>query len=130
MFMVPGMAHCGGGPGPNSFGQIFAPSATQQQGDIVLALENWVEKGNAPHSIVATKLDHDDPKGAVVRTMPLCAFPAMARYTGVGDVNVAANWSCSADDQRLLDIGPAGHRTGADAPLNLNARFAIKHGYN
>jgi feruloyl esterase len=128
LFMVPGMAHCGGGPGPNSFGQIFAPSAAQQEGDILLALENWVEKGNAPQSIVATKLDHDDPKGAALRTMPLCAFPAMARYTGAGDVNVAANWSCSAHDQRLLDIGPAGHRTGVDAPLNLSAGIAVKSG--
>jgi hypothetical protein len=118
LFMVPGMAHCSGGPGPNAFGQLWAPDPAGPESDILVALENWVEKGTAPQSIVATKFDHDDPKGAVLRTMPLCPFPAMARYKGTGDIHVAANWSCPADDQRLLDAGHAGRAAGSSADLN------------
>ena len=118
LFMVPGMAHCGGGPGPNAFGQLWAPDPAGPDSDILVALENWVEKGAAPQSIIATKFDHDNPKGPVLRTMPLCPFPAMARYKGSGDIHAAANWSCPADDQRLLDAGQAGRAAGANADLN------------
>lgn len=114
LFMVPGMAHCGGGPGPNAFGQMGAPQRSQLPAgnDIVAALENWVEKGQAPKSIVATKFERDDPRRPVARTMPLCPFPAMARYKGSGDVKDAANWSCPVDDRRLLEIGHAGREAG------------------
>ena len=104
LFMVPGMAHCGGGAGPNSF-------------DSIAAIESWVEKGHAPASIVATKFDDDDPSGKVVRSMPLCPFPAMAHYQGKGDVNDAANWSCPATDRRLLRKGHAGQMAGLYADL-------------
>ena len=118
LFMVPGMAHCGGGPGPNAFGQLWAPDPAGPDSDILVALENWVEKGAAPQSIVATKFEHDNPKGPVLRTMPLCPFPAMARYKGTGDIHAAANWSCPADDRRLLEAGQAGRAAGANAELN------------
>lgn len=118
LFMVPGMAHCRGGPGPNVFGQPFvAPAMSDPQHDIVAALESWVEKGEPPTQIVATKYERDDPTKAVVRTMPLCPFPAMATYRGHGDVNDAASWSCSVTDHRLEEHGPVGERAGAYAPL-------------
>lgn len=119
LFMVPGMAHCGGGPGPNSFGQLWAPSGSSAENDIVAAMEDWVEKGRTPKSIIATKFEQDDPSRPVVRTMPLCPFPAMARYKGSGDVKAAANWSCPADDERLLKIGRAGREAGVGALLNI-----------
>jgi len=75
LFMVPGMAHCGGGPGPNAFGQMWATSPAGPDSDIVVAMEHWVENGEAPKSIVVAKFEHDDPKRAVLRTMPLCPFP-------------------------------------------------------
>src|SRR5579863_1537947 len=59
LFLVPGMHHCSGGPGPNFF-------------DTLTALENWVEKGKAPDAIVATKFVNDAPSQGVSRTMPLC----------------------------------------------------------
>ncbi len=75
LFMVPGMHHCGGGPGPqiNFFQWIFE-------------LDGWVASGMAPDSIVATNL-------AGTRTMPLCAYPETAHFNG-GSVNDASNWSC------------------------------------
>lgn len=119
LFLVPGMAHCGGGPGPNVFGQTGVVRATQgPDNDVLAALESWVEKGQTPQSLVATKYEQDDPKRPVLRTMPLCPFPAMARYAGTGDINTAENWSCPAADRRLLEVGRAGRQAGAAAALN------------
>jgi feruloyl esterase len=118
LFMVPGMAHCEGGAAPNAFGQLWAPLPTGPENDIVAALENWVEKGEAPKSIVAVKFEHDDSKRPVLRTMPICPFPAMAHYKGSGDVNDARHWDCPATDQRLLEMGYAGRKAGSDAALD------------
>jgi len=77
LFMVPGMGHCGGGPGPNEF-------------DAQLALEDWVERGIAPSKIIAKKRDGNK----VVRSRPLCPYPKTAKYTGQGDINKAQNFRC------------------------------------
>jgi feruloyl esterase len=98
LFMVPGMFHCTGGPGPNVF-------------DALSALEGWVENGIAPDAIPATGGVQKD-EGGNPRSMPLCQFPEMASYNGTGDVNNAANWNCSSTDQRLLTNGPNGTRAG------------------
>ena len=57
LFMVPGMGHCSGGPGPNAFGQTLGlpGQSSSPQDDILSALEQWVEKDAAPQTIVATK---------------------------------------------------------------------------
>ena len=94
LFMVPGMGHCSGGSGPNSFATLTA-------------LDAWVTKGVAPEAIVAT----NSTSG---RSMPLCKFPEEARYIS-GPLDVASSWVCRADDQRLLKIGPDGVLAGADA---------------
>jgi feruloyl esterase len=92
LFIVPGMGHCGGGVAPNSF-------------DTLQAL------GVAPEGIVATA-----PNG---RTMPLCKFPEEASYSGSGDVNLAANWSCNPSDERMLQVGRDGMTAGADPATAL-----------
>ena len=79
LFMAPGMAHCGGGDGPNRF-------------DMISALEQWVEKGKAPDSIIASR----DKDGKVDRTRPLCPYPQVAIYKGSGSTDEAANFSCKA----------------------------------
>jgi feruloyl esterase len=79
LFMVPGMAHCGGGDGASSF-------------DMVSALERWVEAGEAPEEIIAQR----QRNGAVDRTRRLCAWPHVARYAGSGDPALAANFRCEA----------------------------------
>lgn len=79
LFMVPGMGHCGGGLGPNSF-DAFTP------------LESWVEQGIAPAQLIGT--------GTVVgesarrMTRPICAYPSVAQYKGAGDPNDAASFAC------------------------------------
>ena len=77
LFMVPGMAHCGGGDGPNSF-------------DMVAALEQWREQGKAPDRIVASRVRD----GKVDRTRPLCPYPQVATYTGKGSTDEAASFIC------------------------------------
>jgi feruloyl esterase len=82
LFMIPGFDHCGWQPGPG---------ITELGFDPLTALENWVEKGEAPASLLATKQDKD---GKAVWTRPLCPYPQKAKYKG-GDVNVATNFACS-----------------------------------
>jgi feruloyl esterase len=79
LFLAPGVHHCGGGPGPGSF-------------DMLSALEAWVERGEAPSRIVASRAEN----GAVTRTRPLCSYPMVARYNGQGSVDDAANFTCAA----------------------------------
>jgi hypothetical protein len=95
LFMVPGMQHCGGGPGPNSFGEYPGPRGDAEH-DIAAALERWVETGAAPGKIVATKFKSDlNPASGVVRTRPLCRYPEIAKYSGSGSIDDAANFSCT-----------------------------------
>ena len=96
LYMVPGMQHCFPGPGPNSFGQTGHATAQGKPYGVFNALEEWVEKGTAPGSIVATKYLDDDPSKGVQTTRPLCPYPQIARYKGAGDTNDAANFSCQA----------------------------------
>ena len=77
LFMAPGMGHCGGGEGPNTF-------------DMVAALEQWVEHGKAPDQILASH----SANGAVDRTRPLCPYPQLATYKGSGSIDDAANFTC------------------------------------
>jgi hypothetical protein len=93
LFMVPGMGHCGGGAGPNVFGQAGVPR-TDPEHDIEAALERWVEQGAAPEQVVATKLKPGTNPPAAMRTRPLCAYPQTAHWTGSGSTDDAANFAC------------------------------------
>ena len=77
LYMVPGMMHCGGGNGTDSF-------------DLLSALERWVEEGVAPTRINASRI----VDGEVERTRPLCPYPQVAVYTGTGSTDEAANFVC------------------------------------
>jgi hypothetical protein len=79
LFMAPGVAHCGGGPGPPPSGQFDA-------------LVRWVEKGDAPDTLDAIRRDAN---GNVVRSRPLCQYPLVARYKGRGSTDDADNFRCS-----------------------------------
>ena len=96
LFMAPGMAHCGGGPGPNRFGQSAAGEGDPQS-SLGAALQRWVEQGIAPERITATKLKDDgDLASEVLRTRPLCAYPRIAQYRGAGSTDDAVNFGCVA----------------------------------
>jgi feruloyl esterase len=78
LFMAPGMAHCGGGEGPNDF-------------DKMTAIRNWVEHDQAPDVLIASH----STKGVVDRTRPLCLYPKVAKYKGSGSSDDAANFTCA-----------------------------------
>jgi tannase/feruloyl esterase len=100
LFLVPGMAHCGGGAGANSFGNGGSGAATGRdpERDIFSALERWVERGVAPERVVGTGRATDDPSKPLTR--PLCPYPQVAQYRGSGDVNDAASFACAASSSR------------------------------
>jgi Tannase and feruloyl esterase len=77
LFLLPGVAHCAGGPGPD-------------QADWISAIERWVEGGVAPERVIASKL----AAGATTMQRPLCRYPEQAVYDGSGDPNVAASFAC------------------------------------
>jgi hypothetical protein len=78
-FPVPGMFHCGGGPG---CGDV----------DWLAAAVNWVEKGIAPAMLVGKHVERGETK----RTRPICAYPNAARYKGSGSIDAAENFTCAA----------------------------------
>jgi feruloyl esterase len=80
LFLAPGMGHCGGGEGPNSF-------------DVVSALEEWVEKGTAPEQMMASHLTN----GTVDRTRPLCPYPQVATWKGVGSTDAVGSFVCAVE---------------------------------
>jgi feruloyl esterase len=75
--MVPGMFHCNGGVGADTFDKLGP-------------LSDWVEHGAAPDAIVASRV----ASGKVLWTRPLCAYPEVARYKGSGSTDDAANFAC------------------------------------
>jgi feruloyl esterase len=77
LFMVPGMAHCRGGDGTDRF-------------DVISVLEQWVEKGKGPESIIASRYVGDK----VERTRPLCPYPQVAAYKGTGSTDDATKFAC------------------------------------
>jgi len=99
LFLLPNVGHCGGGSagGPNTI-------------DLVTALEQWVENGIAPDKIIASRVTG----GVVTRTRPICAYPLVARYTGTGSIDDAANFVCElkgldrADEASGFDHGLQG----------------------
>ena len=76
-FPVPGMGHCSGGTGPTRF-------------DALAALEAWVERGQAPARIIASRV----ADGKTTATRPLCPSPAVSRYSGRGSADDAGSYGC------------------------------------
>jgi len=85
LFLMPGVNHCGGGPGTSTI-NAFSP------------VVDWVENGVAPDSMLGTAPAATPWPG---RTRPLCPYPEFAHYTGSGDINVASNFECRADRKHL-----------------------------
>lgn len=91
LYMVPGMQHCDSGPGADSFGQVGRLVSDDPRHSVDAALELWVEKGQAPSTIIASKYDEQHH---LKMTRPLCTYPLAAKYNGSGDTNDAANFAC------------------------------------
>lgn len=94
LYMVPGMQHCFLGPGPNWFGQAFGCQTCSAKNDVTRAIVDWVERKIPPDAIVASKYKSDIARTDLVRTRPLCPYPQVARYSGTGSIDDAANFAC------------------------------------
>jgi hypothetical protein len=92
LFMVPAMGHCGGGAGPNRFGNGGSARPGDPEHDIFAALERWVEQGVAPNQLIGTGTTTATPPAPLTR--PLCPYPQVARYRGTGDPTDAASFAC------------------------------------
>ncbi len=79
LFLLPGVLHCGGGPGPDAV-------------DWIDAIRTWVEEGRAPERLVASKLDAN---GTATMTRPVCPYPQVAVYDGQGDPDNEASFACA-----------------------------------
>lgn len=62
--------------------------------DILTAAVGWVEKGAAPEKIIATKYVDGAPAKGIALQLPLCMYPAVAKYKGSGDVKDASSFAC------------------------------------
>jgi pimeloyl-ACP methyl ester carboxylesterase len=101
LFMVPGMNHCHGGPGPHVFGNQYSgniainePPVNDAGHHALRALMAWVERDRAPDRLIATKYVGDQPSLGIAMQRPICPYPQMARYRG-GDVTKAESFVCS-----------------------------------
>ena len=84
------MAHCSGGAGPDTV-------------DLISPVGSWVEQGIAPDQIIASKVVN----GVTTFTRPLCPYPALPRYSRVGDPTQASSFKCVADEDQDDNQPPA-----------------------
>lgn len=96
LYMVPGMEHCIGGPGPNAFGQLgFAGAEGEGTGALDL-LRAWVETGKAPGPVLAAKSSTARDSATARMVRPLCPYPQEAKYDGKGDSDKPESFACVA----------------------------------
>lgn len=104
LYMVPGMAHCNGGPGPvivggaragDSPGMVPPQTNTSAEYDVLSAMELWVETAAAPGRIIASHFNNEK----VDRTRPVCPYPQVARWNGTGSIDLAESFVCVAPDK-------------------------------
>ena len=90
LFLAPGVGHCNGGAGPDT-------------ADLLSPLVQWVEQDVAPEQIISSKIVN----GVTTFTRPLCPYPALPRYSGVGDTTKASSFACVADSDNDDNHPPA-----------------------
>ncbi len=97
LYMAPGLLHCNGGPGANAFGNLgpqLPPIPGIATFDVLGALTAWVENGQAPGSVIATKYNNDNQAQGVAFQRPLCPYPATAIYNTSKPWQLASSWTC------------------------------------
>jgi hypothetical protein len=112
LYMVPGMFHCGGGPGAGVV-------------DYLVPMIDWVENGIEPGTLIGK---HLNAAGQADRTRPLCPYPEVARYLGTGDINDAENFTCVETIPTQVSITP--EKLSLGRPRGFTAVITIPEGYN
>lgn len=94
LLMVPGMGHCGSGPGPTTLGGSSPPTQYTPDRDVLSALQAWVERKKKPKSFISTKYIDDDSKKGVKFERTICVYPKVSRYDGSGNRSLASSYRC------------------------------------
>jgi feruloyl esterase len=106
-FLIPGMAHCGGGPGLNDCGQGLGSNVPQDsEHDVLTALIKWVEQGDAPNQLIATAFTGGVASNGIRFQRPIFPYPKLPKYTK-GDPNSPASYKGTAYPNRAV-LNPAG----------------------
>ncbi len=107
LFLFPGVGHCDSGAGPDTVeGDTLPVGPTFPPGIARLALDplvEWVEQGIAPDQIIAYKVTG----GVTAFSRPVCPYPELPRYKGVGDPTKASSFACVDDGDRDDNQPPA-----------------------
>ena len=91
------MGHCGitGGPGTNFIGQTFGFAAgNNAENNILTRLVEWIEQGNAPETVRATRYVDNDPTKGFLYARKACRYPLTNVYKGTGNGTDEEGWSC------------------------------------
>lgn len=75
LFLLPGVLHCGGGPGPDDI-------------EWLTLIRDWVEHDKTPERVIMSK----KKDGKTVMTRPVFPYPKVAVYGGKGDTNLETNF--------------------------------------
>jgi feruloyl esterase len=106
LFLFPGVSHCGGGAGPDTIQGDTIPLSGGHFTITRVALDplvQWVEHGITPDRIIAAKVTG----GVTAFTRPVCPYPELPRYSGVGDTRKASSFVCAADCDHDDNQSPA-----------------------
>jgi hypothetical protein len=107
-------------------GKAFSvPGYSDPQHDVLLAMFAWVENGTAPEQLIATKWLNDTLEDGIVAQRPLCPYPQRSVYSGSGNWNETANWSCRSGETVLF---PAPNGTVGTVPAVVNSTKASSSG--
>ncbi|KAI1261798.1 putative ferulic acid Esterase/Feruloyl esterase [Xylariaceae sp. FL1019] len=137
-FMVPGMQHCfttavdspwafGGASQAGFLGNHTwsVPGFVDAQHDILLSLVDWVEKGAAVDSVVATTWNEQlNVTSGVLKQRPICPYPQLAKWDGTGDLNDAQSWACGGDIN--APVMPTSTSTPSATASPSNAAVSVK----
>ena len=94
-FRISGTGHCNGGDGADIFGNTYGAAASDEPSqNVLMAIVDWVENGNAPEAIIGTKWVNGTQSLGVDYKRAHCKWPGSNHYNGTGDPKDSASWSC------------------------------------
>lgn len=94
-FRVSGTGHCSGGDGAHAIGQSSAETNSYSpKENVLMALVDWVEKGNAPETLIGTKWVNNTQSLGVQFQRAHCKYPKSNKYKGKGNPDLLTSWEC------------------------------------
>ena len=111
LYMVPGMGHCMGGAGARPLTLEDMPDDGYPDDELLAVLDRWVDRGKVPDVLTGYAFEN----GKLAATRPLCAYPSVLRYDGVGDPDKASSFACRAAAPLSFDRPPPRYLFGKRA---------------